>query len=672
MYNDLNYEPSLPGGRYFSERVNQSETVGSIANLEDSGRRFLLKQIPEDLKISRRQEVEQGYFFEGDATITIERKIEDENVLCSVSEVRRGIRDRIFKHITNEEFEKLWTDVRAKIFKTVNIVEDEFPFGDKYQAEISTYHGHLEGLSVMTLDTEENQEVAPLFMPKWVGKDISHSPQFDEKAMALNQNIIRELNAIDEERFFRMEGNEVVEIPQLDLPNGFGVYWGMLRKAYTKLNNKTLPLLPDGFREKWGMIETKIEQKKPLVVGVAGGSGSGKTTEVTGFLEKNLHLKQVVFSMDNYYRGKKWMEEQAALGNHYNWDQPEALDLDLLREHLAALRRGEKIVVPEYDFTVSERKVLSAEDEKLREIDPTQLEVIIIEGLFALHESLINELDFKTFVNANMETRLMRRMIRDIAERGRSPDSILKAFIETVEPMHQKHIQPTITNADVILNNKYDSEVEPFYSGLHEIQQKYKTGLNREDLIGLGAKFIKSEEQTDVYYNPSDRNPVATGEILRLRTVHQNEGPLAGNKHSIFSFKGPILTQENKTVRPYFECHADGKTGDNFPKIFKDCQKNIKKRRDYFEFEGENGTISFTLDEVYTVINGQKIFMGTFIEIGKVIQSKKVKQRSSPFIKTEVEPYSQTDLDSLDSSELIEALGLENEIPTNLSYFEMV
>ncbi len=470
---------------------------------------------------------------------------------------------------------------------------------------------------------------------------------------ALNQNYIKDVDALKEQHYFKEVNGEQVEIPQLDFPDQCCDFWRVVRRVYTKLN-------PD------------LNNITPVVIGVAGGSGSGKTTEVTAFLEKNLHLKQAIFSVDNYYRGKSWMNEQAEMGNHYNWDQPEALDLDLLKEHLAALRRGEKIVVPEYDFTVSEIKKLSPEQERIREIDPKNLDAIVIEGLFALHECLKDELHLRTFVNASMETRLMRRMMRDMAERGRSPDSILKAFIETVEPMHQKHIQPTITNADIIINNKYNSDVEPHYSGLHELQQKYKTNLTVEELKNLGAKFVKSENQTDIYYSPSDRNPVATGEILRLRTVSQINPNVFEKKQAIFSYKGPIISQENKTVRPYFECQADDKTVENFPNIFKDCKKTIEKSRDYFEFEGKNGTIPFTLDDVYSVINGQRIFMGTFIEIGKVFQSKKLKPRISPFIKTEVEPYSKNDLDSLDSAELIEALGLDNEIPTNLSYFEMV
>jgi uridine kinase len=644
MFNETPKNRSQQVDRYFLEHMNKDPEFNHSDSSEDDGRRYLLHEIPEDLEISRRSEIEQGYFFEEGLSTTLIKETNGATVSYLVLEERKGFRDRLLRQIPQNEFEELWEKTETnKITKTTLEIKDS-----TIEGEISKYHGNLEGLNVLSVNPV-TADIIAFKRPTWVDREVSNSPEFDDSSLAISKPTLWQLlsKKTSTPVYFRKELDRQVEIPQYDLPDGFCELWRSISRAYTRLNIHSA-------------------DKKILVVGVAGGSGSGKTTEVTNFLENKLHLKNVTISLDNYYRGKTWMEEQAKIGNEYNWDEPQALDLELLMEHLSALKRGEKIVVPEYDFTVSERKILSPEEEKQREIDPEKLDIIIVEGLFALNETLLGQIDFKTFVNASMETRLMRRMLRDIAERGRSPESVLSAFINTVEAMHQKYIQPTIENADIILNNKYNPKVESHNSGFHEIQQKYKTNLNKEELESMGVLFVKSEIQTDVYYNPSDKDPIKSGEILRLRTINEQ-----GKKQGVFTYKGPKVRHANTSMRPYFECYVDDKTLHNFPKIFEKSKKTIEKRRDFFEYEGKNGIITFTLDEVHRVVDGNRIYMGTFLEVGKVLQEKRSVHRTSPFDPPFVEPYSQRDAKSLEVDELIEALGLGNDIPIIQSYFDM-
>lgn len=612
--------------------------------------RYLLNHIPDSLEISRQSKIRQGFFFDEDATITLIEEKSAGTEKYIVFEQRRGFRDKIFREISAFEFDELWQKRNPhSIEKTVLEASDGI-----IEAEISIYHGRFEGLNILKLQEESSSE--GFFKPDWIGRDLSESPDFEEISLATNQSITIEnlLEPTTRRQYFkRVNGLETdFQIPEVDLPDGFCKLWTDIRGAYARLNRNP-------------------ENRKILIVAVAGGSGSGKTAEVTNFLEKNLRLNLKILPIDMYYRGASWMEEQKAQGNEFNWDQPEALNLPLLLEHLSSLKKGEKVVVPEYDFTTSEPKILDEVSAKEREIDPSEVEVIVIEGLFALNDILNAHTDYKAFVNASMETRLMRRMIRDVAERGRSPESILSAFINTVEKMHNEYIQPTINNADLILNNNYNPQVEAQNSGFHEIQQKYRTNYSVGELVEMGASFIRSEIQQDIYYKPQDKDPIRSGEILRLRRITPLETKDKENKKTVFTYKGPIIHFENTTMRPYFEAFIDELTEENFSNIFTLSQKTIEKERTFFEFEGAKSTTTFTLDEVYTVIDSKKIYIGTFIEIGKVLEKHPKQTRKSPFHVLTEPPYTERDAKQLEVNELIEALGLNNDIPIIRSYFSM-
>lgn len=180
----------------------------------------------------------------------------------------------------------------------------------------------------------------------------------------------------------------------------------------------------------------------PVLIGVAGGSGSGKTTVVRRIVEAIGHGDVVVLHHDSYYRDGSHlpMEERVKV----NYDHPDSLETGLLIEHLEALLAGRAIEMPVYDFS---RHVRHPET---RTVEPRP--VIILDGILILWDRRLRELmDMKLFVDADADVRLGRRLRRDMEERDRSPDAVLSQYMATVRPMHLEFVEPSKRYADVIL-----------------------------------------------------------------------------------------------------------------------------------------------------------------------------------------------------------------------------
>jgi uridine kinase len=180
----------------------------------------------------------------------------------------------------------------------------------------------------------------------------------------------------------------------------------------------------------------------PVVIGVAGGSGSGKTTVVRRILE-SLGPDQVnVLEHDRYYRDRNdlRLEERAAL----NYDHPDSLETDLLVHHVRELKAGRSVEVPRYDFTRYARR---ADRETV-----LPRSAIIVEGILIFTDRALRDLmDVKVFVDADADTRFIRRLQRDVAERGRTMESVVEQYLGTVKPMHFDFVEPSKRYADLII-----------------------------------------------------------------------------------------------------------------------------------------------------------------------------------------------------------------------------
>ncbi|MCP4661544.1 MAG: uridine kinase [bacterium] len=180
----------------------------------------------------------------------------------------------------------------------------------------------------------------------------------------------------------------------------------------------------------------------PVILGVAGGTGSGKTTVAHAILDSVGEERIAFLPQDNYYRDIAWRDEQHLL--KHNFDHPSAFDTELLVSHLEALKRGEPIAAPIYDFVNHRRST---------ETRPIEARVVILaEGIMLLAEPAIREiLDFKIYVDTDADVRLKRRIQRDINERGRDLADILRQYMATVRPMHLDFVEPSKRWADVIV-----------------------------------------------------------------------------------------------------------------------------------------------------------------------------------------------------------------------------
>src|ERR1700689_3371475 len=180
----------------------------------------------------------------------------------------------------------------------------------------------------------------------------------------------------------------------------------------------------------------------PLILGIAGGSGSGKSTIARSILAALPPGTGVLLEQDHYYRSQGHLPYEER--EQVNYDHPDALELDLLMEHIDALRTGRSIVRPTYDFGLHDRAAVGLP------IDPAP--VLVVEGILVLaDERLRARLHVKVFVDTDADIRLMRRIRRDLEQRGRTFAQVRKQYYETVRPMHLAFVEPTKRFADIIV-----------------------------------------------------------------------------------------------------------------------------------------------------------------------------------------------------------------------------
>lgn len=509
-------------------------------------RKFLVKKLPDNLDQYESVDIDQSYIQSEDDELRVRQ--EGDKFYSTRKSGEGLVREEDQEEISQEEYQKLADSSDRQVKKRRYKIPVE---GGTIELDI--YGDDLEGHAVAEIEFSDPEAALNFSPPDWLEDEVTGLSEYTNAELAENG-------------------------------------WPESEKEVKEYE------LEEGVKELIEMIEGEIKgSDTPIVVEIAGGSASGKTSAVAKKVKDHFSDRSIIISMDNYYRGNRYMEEQAAQGVELNWDQPEALNIDQLRSDLEKLNAGEEVNIPSYDFSTS-----TSTSEAIK-IVPRQ--VIIVEGLFALNDSLVSEAKIHAFVDIGVHGRILRRLMRDVVERpGQQPKDIVRYFAEVVEPMHEKYVQSTKKNADIVIKNEYSAEVEAERSGLYESQLKFRTDVKPEVIRMAGAELISRTKQEDIYYNAPDRNLVETGEILRIR----NEG---GSK--ILTYKGPKDIAASSRQRPKFEFEIDDETERGLKTIYGEGTRKIIKDRAVYQLHG----VIFSLDQVSSLEGDREIEIGHFIEI---------------------------------------------------------
>lgn len=202
---------------------------------------------------------------------------------------------------------------------------------------------------------------------------------------------------------------------------------------------------------------------EPILITIAGGTASGKTTVVDEIIKYFKNTDVTVICQDNYYKAHDdlSLEERKTI----NYDHPNSFDMDLLLKDLLELKKGNKVFSPMYDFKMHNRK-----SNETKEVNPTK--VIILEGILALYDKRIRDIsDILIYVESDPDIRFIRRLKRDINERGRDMDNVIMQYLSTVKPMYDEYIAPTKRFADIIIPNdvKHDVAIEILAAKIKDI-----------------------------------------------------------------------------------------------------------------------------------------------------------------------------------------------------------
>lgn len=250
--------------------------------------------------------------------------------------------------------------------------------------------------------------------------------------------------------------------------------------------------------------------KSPYIIGVAGYSGSGKTTVAQHIIEEINEPWTVLLSLDNFYKPLSPEESARAFRNEYDFDEPNALDLDLMRQCVKSLKEGKKTEIPVYSFTLHSRT-----DQKICIYGSN---VIIIEGLYTLFDEEINKyMDFKVYVDADLDICFSRRLLRDIVERGRDLGGIIKQWDTFVKPNSVRYVRPTMQSADVIIPRGADNKIALSILIKHirrQLDEKSREHVRQLQALG---KVIRPIDTAKLHVLP------ATNQLKVIKTILLNK-----------------------------------------------------------------------------------------------------------------------------------------------------
>jgi uridine kinase len=254
-----------------------------------------------------------------------------------------------------------------------------------------------------------------------------------------------------------------------------------------------------------------------FVIGIAGGTGAGKTT-VAREITEEVSDAVTRIPMDNYYEDLSHMDFEER--TEVNYDHPSAFEWELLREHMDALLSGQTIEMPQYDFSEHNRK------DETETVEPT--DVVVLEGIFALYDEDVNEmLDVRLYVETDADVRILRRIERDVVERGRDLEGVIDQYLSTVKPMHEQFVAPTKKRADLIIPEGANAVA------VNLLEEKVRAETYTDSGTGwtLGEEGVEREE--------NERLAVSTPNVGDAeRSFADSESSFADSERSVASSEG--------------------------------------------------------------------------------------------------------------------------------------
>lgn len=445
--------------------------------------------------------------------------------------------------ITKEEFEKnweIWKDISS--FKTRRYLEINWKV---YEAD--EFKFDLEPLCMVEIEFKTKEESDAFVPPKWFWPEMTNDNRFS------NFNLAK--NWIDEEmkKIIGRVKETMKHIAPLELNLDDWVNW-IIKGAENLLKNK--------------------KDSAPVIINIAWWSSSWKTSKVTSVVKKYLEDKWysvVILSMDNFYFWPTYMEFMENAWTPVNYDQPEAYDMNLLEYTLSSIKEWKDVLIPSYDFQ---------NDPTQDDIHIKKSQVVILEWLFALDINFLDAWDLKVFVDVSSHGRVIRRLLRDAWENGRSGQSandVLHQILRDVEPMDKKYVKPQKKNSHIIISNDHNPYIESSNISKTTKQVKFKLWEIKADNISyalqsLWFKEIWEKSETDLYYNHKEKCLQKSWEILKIRFIK-------GSK-PVFIYKYPTLN-ENHRVEKHFSFEIEEEVVDKLDEEYF-IVGNISKTRTTF------------------------------------------------------------------------------------------
>jgi len=503
-------------------------------------RKFLVKSLPENLEQYPHKEIKQGYVLIGEDGSEVRLRAKGDKYFQTIKSGKGKVRNEAEIALTEEQFNQMWPSVEGRI---VDKTRYEIPYKEN-TIELDVYHGNLNGLISAEVEFKSEKDSDDFIAPDWFGDEVTEDKRYKNQNLALYGKPEQEQKevaiTIEKQEFGK-------EVPKYNL-----------EKGVSRIIEK---------------VQEKREQSdKPIMVLIAGSSASGKTSMVAKKVRERFGDDAAIFSLDDYYRDRDYI-----LGNGLNFDQPEALKMDMVRKHLEELKQGKD---------VTDRPVFSFQTGKAEGVQTFPAKpIIIVEGLFALNDIVEDLGDIKAFVDVSAHGRIIRRIVRDEKDRGFRPADNISYMLSSVEPMYDKYIEPTKDKAEMIITNDFEPKLETEKIAQRERQIKFKGTLNDNQLRDLGATHLGVVEQQDAYFNPQGKDLLSSDEILRVRKQ---------NNEFSFTYKGPKVESEVRE-RPVYEFKIDKDTAESFLNIYGKAVTIIKKKRELYSLP--NG-LTIALDHV--------------------------------------------------------------------------